>query len=94
MGLADDIRTLQAKYEVDASHGQALAEALAEMIGRKNSKRLIWALFYELSDLLGKLDRSDELTKAAGGIEPERLGVWDLQGAVGAWLSTQRQQTG
>ena len=54
MGLADTIRTLEAHFQADPSlkNGQALAMALAEMISRKNSKRLIFAYFRDLAHVM------------------------------------------
>ena len=91
MGLKDDIRTLEARFDVDLEAGQELAEAFAEMIVRKGAKRLIWSYFGDLADVLKKLGRYDELIEAAGGVDPATIGVWDCQAAVDAWLKMQRE---
>ena len=89
MGLADDIRTLEARYEAGQPVGQELAETLAEMITRKGSKRLVVAYFEDLANVLENLGRYSELVTAAGGVDPADLGAWDCQDAVAAWLAQQ-----
>ena len=59
MGLRDDIVTLEARFEAGQEVRQQLAEAYAEMIGRKGSKRLVWAWFNVLAEILDELGRYD-----------------------------------
>ena len=87
MGLKDTIQTLEARHEVGHDVVQELADAYAEMILRKGSKRLILAWFDDLATLLKEAGRHDELVKAAGGVDPVRLGAWDIQKAVEVWMS-------
>ena len=94
MGLRDDISTLEARFGSDSGtqdDGHALALAIAEMIGRKGAKRLVWAYFDDLALVLEKLGRYDELIEAAGGVDPATIGVWDCQAAVGDWLEMQQK---
>lgn len=89
MGLRDDIATLEARLEAGREVGQELAEAYAEMISRKNSKRLIMSWYDDLANLLNSLDRYRELVEAADGVDPDKLGAWDVQAAVSKWLAAQ-----
>jgi hypothetical protein len=89
MGLQGDITGLQARFEAGQDVGQQLAEALAEMVTRKGSKRLIWSWFGDLAETLKALGRYDELVQAADGVDPANLGPWDCQAAVEAWLAKQ-----
>lgn len=92
MGLAETISTLEAQYagpQTTQDIGQQLALALAKMIGRKGSKRLVWSYFDDLARVMESLARYDELVEAAGGVDPGSLGVWDCQEAVAAWLESQ-----
>ena len=91
MGLADDIRTLEARFDVDLGAGQALAEAFAEMTVRKSSKGGVRAYFNDLAAVLKKLGRYGELIEAAGGVDPATIGVWDCQAAVKDWLEMQQK---
>jgi len=93
MGLEDDITTLETKYLASQSPetGNKLALALAEMIGRKASKRLVWSYFNQLTDVLRELGRYDELIAAADGVDPANSGVWDAQAAVTDWLQEQQR---
>ena len=90
MGLRDDIVTLEARLEAGQPVGQQLAEAYAEMITRKNSKRLIFSWFEDLAKVLENLGRYSELIAAAGGVDPADLGAWDCQDAVANWLAAQQ----
>ena len=89
MGLRDDITTLEAQREAGQEVSQKLALAYAEMIVRKGSKRLISAWYDALADLLGDNHRFQELVRAAGGVNPDELGIWDIQAAVRTWLESQ-----
>jgi len=90
MGLRDDIATLEARFEAGHEVGQELAEAYAEMITRKGSKRLIFSWFGDLVEVLENLGRYGELITAADGVDPAHLGAWDCQKAVAAWLTAQQ----
>lgn len=92
MGLQDDIYTLEARFyseQRDQDDGHKLAKAVAEMIGRKSSKRLIGGYFDDLQQVLNELGRYDELVRIAGGVDPESLSAWDCQDVVELWLDKQ-----
>lgn len=91
MGLRDDIMTLEARQSAGQDVVTPLAEAYAQMVGRKSSKRLVWSWFDSLADLLEKAGRYPELIVAAGGVDPSDLGAWDCQEAVGKWLRKERK---
>lgn len=90
MGLEDDITTLETRFSASIPRspeiGNKLALALAKMIGRKASKRLIWHYFRRLADVLRELGRYSELTTIANGSDPAHFGAWDAQAAVTDWL--------
>ena len=86
MGLIDDIQTLETRYEAGQPVGRDLCRALARMVVRKTSKGLCR---YWLEELLRVAEAEGiyaEFVSAAGGVDPARLGVWDAQRAVEAWL--------
>jgi len=89
MGLRDDIATLETRFKAGQEVGQELAEAYAEMVTRKNSKRLIFSWYEDLAEVLEKLERHGELIDAANGVDPAQLGAWDCQDVVAIWLARQ-----
>lgn len=89
MGLRDDIYTLEARREAGVDVDQELAIAYARMCIRKSSKNLVWKWFDRLASLLDQANRASELTNAAGGIDPQDIGVWDAQESIRVWLVEQ-----
>jgi len=74
MGLQDDITTLEVAFwseDGTQDDDHALAMALAEMITRKSSKRLIWAYLDDLKQVLDDLGRYEELVEVRG-IDPHQ----------------------
>jgi len=89
MGLRDDIDTLEAQHKAGQDVSQKLALAYAEMVARKGSKRLVSVWYNALADLLGDNCRFQELVQAADGVNPDDLGIWDIQATVKTWLESQ-----
>lgn len=85
MGLSDKINTLEAREQAGQDVSNELALAYAEMTIRKSARRGVEYYFQLLKDTMKKCGRYQELVRAAGGVDPSNIGVWDCQAAVELW---------